>query len=901
MYEPVLEALAQGATVVTANNRLSRTLRHHYDRQQSLAGRAAWQTPDILSWNRWLDRLWEESRLLGGAGQQLRVLDDAAASLLWQDSIAATEGEGAAAILPVQQLARSARNAWELVHEWQGLDAPEWTDAGLTPDQQAFLRWSANFRDRCAQHRLVSRAELCVLLRNDVEAGLFDRLGITAFVGFDEWSPGRQRLREALTERGVAVTVIAPADSAGLALPAVLASGADELLAAAQWARAKFEASNNSVIGVIVPDLANRADQVRRTFGDVFVPNWRVGGWPAELPLNISYGRPLAATPPVHAALTLFRVAAGRASFDELSLLLRSPWLRAGLTERAQRARLELRLRDRLRVEFRVSEALPDAQSCAPEFAALLAELNERSAGIRRLRLRSAAEWAHWLVELLQAAGWPGDEPPGSESWQIMQAWNALLGAFAGSGDERGAVSHADALRGLTQLAHERLFQPEGPGHGVQVMGTLEAAGHEFDSLWICGMARELWPGAAKPDALIPLALQRRLGMPDHSAAATLDYAGRLTRRMLASAPDVVVSWPAQQDGEQLAPTPLIGKLAGTTMDSPQRGRLWNRQMFGAAELEHLRDDPPPALDAASRTRGGSSVLNLQAISPLNAFIEKRLGAGELRQPPIGIDALRRGNITHAVLEFFYRRIPDRASLSALSTAELQNILIDALQSSLQQLPGMDDRFMQELAKLEMRHQLERLTAFLALDQQRPDFTVERVEESTDVAIGPLTLRLKLDRMDLLAGGGRFVIDYKTGAVNRQNWNPDSPRDLQLPLYVTAIVPDAVAVAFAQISVQGIAYDGVGQPSTGIDGIRSPGKRHSVEVRYQYPRSSDIIGSWDELRSEWKQLLEQLAVQFARGDFRFDPLNPDSARGQFAVLSRVYDDHDIPLLLEAEE
>ena len=47
--------------------------------------------------------------------------------------------------------------------------------------------------------------------------------------------------------------------------------------------------------------------------------------------------------------------------------------------------------------------------------------------------------------------------------------------------------------------------------------------------------------------------------------------------------------------------------------------------------------------------------------------------------------------------------------------------------------------------------------------------------------------------------------------------------------------------------------------------------------------------------------LEELAAEFVDGDFRFDPLNPDSARGQFAVLSRVYDDHDADMLMEGDE
>jgi hypothetical protein len=44
------------------------------------------------------------------------------------------------------------------------------------------------------------------------------------------------------------------------------------------------------------------------------------------------------------------------------------------------------------------------------------------------------------------------------------------------------------------------------------------------------------------------------------------------------------------------------------------------------------------------------------------------------------------------------------------------------------------------------------------------------------------------------------------------------------------------------------------------------------------------------LRAAWGEVLLSLAEQFAAGDFRLDPRNPDSATGQFAVLSRIYDE-----------
>jgi len=188
-----------------------------------------------------------------------------------------------------------------------------------------------------------------------------------------------------------------------------------------------------------------------------------------------------------------------------------------------------------------------------------------------------------------------------------------------------------------------------------------------------------------------------------------------------------------------------------------------------------------------------------------------------------------------------------------------------------------------------LQQQLQRILSFIDLDLQRPVFRVLECEQQHTVRVGPLTLQLKLDRLDELTEGGQLVIDYKTGQVNRQNWNPAQPRDLQLPLYVSCVVPDAVGVAFAQLSSRGIGYDGVGEEALGIPGMRSPGRRSVIEVKYQYPYSDEVIESWDDLRQAWDKQLTALAGQFAGGDFRLDPRNPDSARGQFAVLSRIYD------------
>jgi ATP-dependent helicase/nuclease subunit B len=885
MYQRELKALEAGATVVTANNRLARTLRHAHTLEQQRRGLLVWASPNILAWSAWLQQLWEEARLHGEQLPSLSLLDEAAADLVWRQSI--TLAESAAELPPVVQFARLARGAWRLLNEWQGLTAEEWTQPDLSPDQVAFLRWSGVYRNRCRDAGWIDAEQLPVQVSADIAAGRVPVPAALVFAGFDAWPPARQQLLEACRAAGAEVAALALIAAVAPPQARICASPEQEISQAASWARQSLEANPAARIGLVVPDLSTRAAEVRRACLDVFAPAWRVDGVPAGLPLNVSYGQPLATTPLVHAALLLLQLVGQRVSFDDFSLLLRSPWLVGSVSEAATRARLELKLRDRLRVEFSLDELLIEVAQRAPQFEKLLARLvahrEQRAVG-------SAHAWAQWFAELPQCVGWPGEATLDSTTYQTLQAWNSLLANFAASGAVLGTLDYTAACTALRQLALQTVFQPEGIPTGLQVMGVLEAAGHEFDQLWVCGMARELWPSAQRPNVCIPLGLQRRLQMPDASAGHTLDFVRQQTQRLLSSAPQVVVSWPAEVDGEALGPSPLLGLMESPVAVAPEATVGWNAALLGSAPLERLEHDPPPPLAQPDAVRGGAAVLSMQAVSPIDAFMQKRLGAAAIEVPAVGLSPRHKGNLTHVALETLYRQVNSQSALAALTQEEREALLRRGLRRAAARVPGSNEPFMRRLLDYEIAAQLRRLHEFLELDLARPDFVQVQPEALTEAAqIGPLTLRLQLDRLDTLASGGQLVIDYKTGQVDRSNWNPDRPGDLQLPLYVTAVAPAASGVAFAQIAPANIGYDCVGQPDLDIEGMRSPGKINRIQVRYQYPGSDDLIESWDELRLAWRECLERLAREFAAGDFRFDPRNPTSGRGQFAVLSRVYD------------
>lgn len=904
MYERELNALIDGATVVTANNRLARTLRHAFEEHQARAGAAVWLTPDVVSWSAWLRRLWQLSRLEGGSAAQQTLLPDSAADYLWQHSIAEIEGEQAG--LPIAHFARGARAAWRLLNDWQGKAAAEWTEPNLSVDQRAFLRWSGRYRDQCRAAAWVDTEQLAELLTADIADGLLGPDAPLVFTGFDLWPPAWAALRDACRAAGAGVVNLdPPALDAGRRLTGHPCAAPDEeLWRAADWARSILTERPDAVVGVVVPDLATRAPAVRRIFLDVLAPDWRLEQPPHDLPLNVSYGAALSAEPMIGAALRLLGLLRGTAEFADLSLLLRSPWLAGGLSEAPARARAELYLRRTLQVECEVAAALRHSREAAPEFARILAAVAATGSGA--VHPRSARDWARIFTDLLQNTGWPGERAMDSRTYQAVEAWNELLADFAASAGVLGSIGVRQALALLQQLAAQRLFQPEGREGGVQIVGVLEAAGHEFDALWLSGMASELWPPVVRPSPYLPLPLQRRLGLPDSSPGQALALARGRTERLLCAAPELCVSWPTELDGEPtLGLTPLVASPDLMLATGAGSVSSWNRRVLGVAPTVVLQPDEPPAWPADRVTRGGAALLTRQATSPADAFIEHRLGGKLLEPPGFGITPRQKGELMHLALEVLYRAAPSQQQLRNLDPAARRRLLERTIRAAAARLPGAGTPLLQRLTELELARQLELLERWVDLDLERQEFTAVQVELATEAAeIGPLTLRLKLDRLDTLADGGLLVVDYKTGRVNRQVWNPTRPGDLQLPLYVSALAPRAAGVAFAQVSPHGVGYDGVGQPGLDIPGMRSPGTRKSFEVRYTRPDTGAVIDSWDELREVWHERLERLAFEFAAGDFRLDPCNPQSGRGQFAVLTRLFDagfvlaDEDMPVVDE---
>ncbi len=878
--DAVLGVLARGGTVVTANNRLARSIELEFNRRQASAGRGAWPTPCIVPWRVWLERLWWTSFDAAGEAGRHTLLSDAQARTLWREIVRETSATG----LPGADRAAAdlAGKAWRLCQDWlvgPGMLAEE-ADSG---DSQTFAAWAAQYRDRCAREGWVDARMAVPHLIADLRGGRAGLTGSVCLAGFDELPPLHQDLVRAMAGIGIEV-LVSPAPSAvhGGGVRVECAEQRHELETAARWARWHREQQPGATISVVVPDLATRAPEVRREFLDVFAPDWRLQPG-QEHPVNFSYGDALARTGVGRAALLILRTLTGQLDYSALGELLKTPYVPGWPAELSARARLELSVREQLgtRVDLRwlIRRENPQAAQFNTRLRALL-----DYAGTLPHR-QGAARWADSFAAALQAMGWPGDRPLNSDEHQAAEALQGLLATLSSCEAMAGPMGLQRALGLLDDLAREQVFQPAGNPQVVQVLGVMEALGQRFDHLWICGLTSAAWPAPARPDALVPLGLQRRLRLPDSSPAACRERAERQLRWLMGGAGSVVVSWPRLRGDEGQTPSPLISLLSAA---DPARLARWegprlHDTLLGHGQIEDLIVDPAPAVASLTTFRGGSSLMEKQARCPARAFLEFRLGAREVATPAVGIEASKRGTLTHAVLETFFRRITDHDQLCALSMAAQERLLRDSINAQMHQQLPMGDPLIRALARLEGDRLYAMLSQFLASEREREGFRVIWTEEmpmpaTLPAAVTALGINLRPDRVDELPGGGTLVIDYKTGRnlpSPKEIFGP-RPRSPQLPLYATAI--GARGVAFLQLTIAGSRWSGVGEGCGQIPGIVPPERWTRNEV-----------ADWSELRASWWTALERLAAGFLGGDFTVDRWRHDEALGQWAMAIRIND------------
>jgi ATP-dependent helicase/nuclease subunit B len=837
MHEEIFRALQEGATVITAGRRLTRVLSREFHALQAERGNTVWNRPDVLPLDAFLDRTWGE--WLGRwADERAPVLLDALQEQTLWEQIIRVSPEGAS-LLQVPETARQASETWRLI---AGYRIPVDGSFEASQDWAAFASWSREFQRRCKANGWLERARLCDFLRARIADGEVSPSKAVFVAGFAEMTTQQAEFFEALGDwRAVPMP-----DYFAAPERRKLRDSSDEIRSAAAWARRLLEADPKTQIGVIVaPDLTRARSKVERILGQVLEP----GGESTdhERAFHLSIGPSLAEYPIVRAALLILEFALGKLPLPRAGMLLRSPFLGGSEKEWGKRAQLDARLRNKGVWDVPLSRLLDEAGSC-PELQRVLRRVEKL---LRKLpEEQQPSDWSSGVADLLEAFGWPGDRTLNTFEFQTIEAWRELLSSFASLDLTAPRMNLAQVIDWLHQAAVNTRFQGEDQGAPVQVMGMLEAAGLRFDHLWIMGLHDEALPAAANPNPFLPTLLQQEHRLPHSTSKGELEFASKLMDRLLASAPDVVLSYPTTEGDRALTPSPLV--MGGLWLDGDHEIAPddWITRMRASAAFDEMVDETGPEL-AQSDSTGGASLFKDMAACPFRAFAKHRLRARPLEDADLGLSYRDRGTTVHKALEVIWRELGSHARLMELSLQELESLIARGADAAVAKLgPGIG-------RDLEKRRLEKLVPVWLGIEKSRPEFVVAGVEAEREESIGGLRINMRADRVDALPDGRQIILDYKTGQLKVHGWEGERLDEPQLPLYCATNDKPVAGAAFAIIRVGELRFRGL----TARDVTLPESARMPIDPAIPFDRQL----------LEWRRVLEHLAEEFRAGKAAVDP------------------------------
>ena len=850
--------------LLSVNNRLARELQREHASRQIAAGRKIWHTPRILAWSTWL--LQQHSALLESGYALSALLNTHQERLFWEQAVSESH-EGGKLLRPAAA-ARSARQAWQILHDWR--IAPETLLQHPDPETRLFADWARRFAQLCEQARSISVAEIGALYVGALREQLIPAPTAIRLAGFDNLTPMQTLILDSLGEAGCDLGTLEQNDRIAQPRRIALPQRQDEYLAAAEWARQALEDQPAARLAIVSVRLEQERDALERTLAQVLNPSDFLSSGASAAPFNISLGKPLSDYPLVGDLLLALRLALDAPlQLNDIGLLLRSAFIGGHAREWLQRAELDRFLRDRGQALLRRGELLYHADRLeqghpahCPELVSRLRQLNDWLGTIPQVDSPNA--WSGHLLRLMDLLGWPGDHPLNSSEYQQAERLRRLVSEFSTLSRVRSAFHLSQAITQFRALCEETEFQPRHEQARLQVLGMLEAAGLAFDGVWILGLDDQSWPPAPSPNPLLPASLQREKDMPHASAERELTFAQRVLQRLLQSAGEVVVSHAQQEDERELRASPLIQEVTpvtpgdlGLTLANPL-----HRASSRSRALEAL--PVPEQVPALGTPGGGASLLSDQAACPFRAMARHRLGARALPEAQPAPDPRLLGKLVHQLLERVWTHLQDSATLKASSQSELEQLVANAADQSLAEL-GRErpDLYRGAFRELEQVRLSELALAWLAYETRRQqDFRVVACEQRAEIRLNDLPLRLRVDRIDQLDDGSLVIIDYKTGQrVSASGWTEQRPSEPQVPLYCISH-PGVSAGILAQVNRGKLRMHGI---------ARDPGVAPGLADGEQ-----DGTPAWDELLEQWRQRLEALAREIQEGFARVQPSGPDS-------------------------
>jgi RecB family exonuclease len=233
-----------------------------------------------------------------------------------------------------------------------------------------------------------------------------------------------------------------------------------------------------------------------------------------------------------------------------------------------------------------------------------------------------------------------------------------------------------------------------------------------------------------------------------------------------------------------------------------------------------------------------------------------------------GLSPGDRGNLIHKVMETLWSK-DIGGHLHLTSHEDLLRATIEgALRPMIREhtaaaIRGLNadhgDPWQRAYLQAEESRAIDLVMDWLEVESARQPFRVAAVEEKAVLQVGELSLRVRADRIDQVAGGA-LLIDYKTGEVSTASWEGPRPEQPQLPLYAAfGNATNLIGAVFAQVRPSKMGFKGrVDDARTNVS------EKLNAKQLVTDPFSADLV-------EEWRGTLLNLTGSFVRGEAQVDP------------------------------
>jgi hypothetical protein len=824
--------------VITATNRLALRLRHDLQASLQLTGKTLTPAPQILDYHSWLQNLW--SVLCWQSPQPLRLLSDLQVQHVWRRVLLASELD----VLNTAAVIELSIQAYQSLRAYRVQDS-EW-HAFASGDVRWFSQAYRQYQSQLHQHHYLDPADLAnALIAADISTYLTD-VDID-WVGFIEQTPEQLFLIQTLS--GAQHRQINWQASNVSVARVTCKDAIDEFQQALAWAQKIAQTAATAQIAIVVPDLQKNRAQWQR----------EILRLQSSIEINLSGGEPLAQLPvfkTLYSALCLLETPW---QLKDVLHLCRSNFIGDALIlPEALHSQLPLT------AQPEIFQRSLQAQGLTP---AWLMHLTQKMTEV--IAPRTLSQWCDFAKKILLQLNWPGSSSLNSVDYQAIQKIEQLWWVISDADVMDEVWPFADFLALLQQQAQQQLFQPESPETQIQVLGLWEATGQSFDALWITGLHQDAWPRSTKLSPFLPRDVQIARQLPRACPQQEWQLATQLLQHWQQASSQVIFSFAEQDGAAHQAASPLIALFPEASDGRVQRpvAAVFNLENYTENYIAVTDDEKP---------RGGSAILASQALCAFQAFARFRLRVKTVEETVLGFSAQQRGILVHSCLEIFWRQHQHQDNLKALTSEALQQQLQCIIESQLQTQSLIQSSALNAaLIQAEQQRLLKLLTQWLEMEKQRTPFKVIALEQALDVQLSNLNLSIRLDRIDQLQSGESILIDYKTGAVNLQDWWHQPCLAPQLPLYALTVSPRADAIVYGVVCL----------PKPMLKGLGSAALRIYDDAPRHLQQAVDALEDWSDLQTRWQQDIQKLADDFCRGVANLQPINGDATCSRCGLQS----------------